>query len=162
MRQLQACPGPGPLAGWLAGAVATLAFAAEPAVTADGGRLAAGRAALRQGDFTKAIALHEEELAARRERLGARHPDVAQVLHNLAVIELDCGRLADAQTHADEALEIREAALSKDHPDVGTTLNNLGAIEYFRGDFTAAERHLRRAVEIRRAALGKDHAAVAE
>jgi tetratricopeptide (TPR) repeat protein len=134
----------------------------EPDNAAAVERLAAGRAAFRQGEFTKALELLERELAARRERLGGRHPDVAQVLQNLAVVELDHGRFADAQTHASEALEIREAALGKDHPDVATTLNTLGAIEHARGDFTAAERHLSRAVEIRRTALGKDHPAVAE
>ena len=76
------------VSGWLAFGYATVVLAADlgSEVGTDGHALASARAAFREGDYAKAVALHEQELAARRERFGARHPDVAQVLQNLATL----------------------------------------------------------------------------
>lgn len=122
----------------------------------------AGRAAFRAGDFPRAQVLCEEELLQHRRQPAPARLKTAQLLQNLAVVQLQTGALEAARKNAAEALDLRIAELGNDHPDVATTLNNLGAIEYAVADFEAAEQHLRRAAEIRSATLDAHDPAVAQ
>ncbi len=53
--------------------------------------------ALRNDDVTRSETLQRESLALIRERLGPKHPRVAQGLQHMAAIDVACGRLESAR-----------------------------------------------------------------
>src|SRR5262245_45216642 len=72
----------------------------------------------RAGKFSEAIPLARRALALLEKQLGPDHPDVAQLLNNLAELYRNQGRYADAEPLYRRALAIREKALGRDHPIV--------------------------------------------
>jgi CHAT domain-containing protein/Tfp pilus assembly protein PilF len=85
---------------------------------------------------------------ARHQGKGARpadHPDVAEILNNLAAVYGFQGRYGEAEGLYRRALAIREKALGADHPDVATTLNNLANVYASAGDSARALAYSRKA-----------------
>ena len=56
------------------------------------------------------------------------HPDLADTLHNLALLYVNQGRHAEAEPLYQQALVIYEKALGPDHPSLATTLENYASL----------------------------------
>ena len=111
--------------------------------------------------YEQAEPLLKKALGIREKTLGPDHPDVAEVLHVLATVDLEAGRRAEAEALFRRCLAIREEALGPGHPDLASTLNNLGSFYSSEGRFAQAEPLFARALAIREKALGPDHPDVA-
>lgn len=116
-----------------------------------------GSALQEMGRYEKAGSLLERALSIREEALGARHPQTAMSLHNLAVLQGIRGRYAEAERLLKQALDIVEETLGEDHPDTATCCNSLGVNHWSRGNFEAALLHLGRVVSYRERILGSEH-----
>jgi tetratricopeptide (TPR) repeat protein len=60
--------------------------------------------------------------------LGPDHADVTTTLNNLADLDREVGRYADAERLYKRSLAIQEKSLGSDHPDVAVTLNGLALL----------------------------------
>jgi Tfp pilus assembly protein PilF len=124
------------------------------------GYLLNGLAAYRHGAlgaYAQARPLRELSLAFREKALGARHPDTAESLNNLALTLQDQGELARAQPLHQRALAIREQALGPEHPDTAVSLNNLALLLHAKGDCSAGVPLLERVLAINEKAHGAEH-----
>jgi hypothetical protein len=105
-------------------------------------------------------------LEGRRRVLTADHPDTLRLVRNLCLLEVDRGRLKEADALADEYERGIRCARGPKHPDNVTALSNLGLIRVLQGRPAEAEPFYKRAAEEARRILGDDHptthAAVAE
>jgi CHAT domain-containing protein len=87
----------------------------------------------RAGNYAEAVPLAQRWLATWEKALGPDHPDIANVLNNLAELYRAQGRYADAEPLYKRSLAISEKALGPTHPDVAVSLNNLAGL-YERQD----------------------------
>jgi tetratricopeptide (TPR) repeat protein len=94
----------------------------------------AGWLAFNQADYRRAMALHEEALALRRE-LGDRN-GIAASLHALGTIADRHGEVGPAVALLEEALELRREL--RDRDGIAMSLTNLGALAGRQGDFERA------------------------
>ena len=85
---------------------------------------AAERAAT-AGDFASAYDLLRGALRHQEKKLGARHPDLANTINNLAVVAERTGREKEAGPLYRRAAAIAEAAFPPDHPMVVASRQNL-------------------------------------
>jgi tetratricopeptide (TPR) repeat protein len=109
------------------------------------------------GRYAEAEPLYKQALEIRRTALGARHPDYANSLNNLAVLYDEMGRYAEAEPLYKQALEICRTALGERHPSYATSLNNLAELYRAMGRHADAEPLYKQALEIRRTVLGERH-----
>jgi CHAT domain-containing protein len=96
----------------------------------------------------------------RRRLYGKQdHPDLAESLHNLAVVLKYQEKYSDAETFADEALAMRRRLYGKqDHPGLANSLNNLATVFWYQGKYANAEARQREALAMYRRLYGKqDH-----
>jgi hypothetical protein len=77
------------------------------------------------GDFASAYDLLRGALRHQEKKLGARHPDLANTLNNLAVVAERTGREKEAGPLYRRAAAIAEAAFPPDHPMVVASRQNL-------------------------------------
>jgi tetratricopeptide (TPR) repeat protein len=70
------------------------------------------------GAFDEAASLYERAHGVFVAALGAAHPDVGMVLHNIGGLAHARGRPQDGESAARSAVSIRAAALGDDHPAV--------------------------------------------
>ncbi|NIP19370.1 MAG: tetratricopeptide repeat protein, partial [Xanthomonadales bacterium] len=70
---------------------------------------------------------------------GRDHPDLANVLNNMGVVQNRLGKRMQARRSYERSLAIREAVLGPDHQEVARTLNNLGNILVSEGELNEAE-----------------------
>ncbi|MEM8678417.1 MAG: serine/threonine-protein kinase [Planctomycetota bacterium] len=110
-----------------------------------------------EGRLEEAQALFEQGAAAREQRLGPRHPDVAQSLQNLGRLHLERQRLEEADACFGRALEIRLHHFGPESPAVATVLYNRGDVAAARQDFVAAGELHRQALQIRQQRLSPTH-----
>ncbi|MFO0633068.1 MAG: tetratricopeptide repeat protein [Nannocystaceae bacterium] len=82
--------------------------------------------ALKQHRLPDAIDGYTRVLALYRGLYGARHPDIALAMHNLAGAYDEVGRRDEAIALYREALEIRSATSGPEHPGTANTMHNLG------------------------------------
>jgi len=80
--------------------------------------------------------------------LAPEHPDKGSVLSNLASVQVDEGRLTEAQESLEHAVEIFERSLEPRHPFVGRALTNLGSVYQSQGKPRLAEQAYVRAIDI--------------
>ena len=100
-------------------------------------------------------------LVARQAALGSRCTrEVAECLHNMALLAKQQQRFKDAERMYREAIDIRVAVLGDQHLDVALSLHNLGVLQK-KTDAANAAATLQRALRIRESALGADHPEVA-
>jgi tetratricopeptide (TPR) repeat protein len=114
-----------------------------------------------RAELQQARRLLERAAAIQETRLGAEHPEVAQIVNNLGLVLRDLGELPAARDAFQRALTIREAQFGPEHPNVASSLDNLGTVLRKLGDPTAARDAHQRALAIRQARLGPDHPDVA-
>jgi CHAT domain-containing protein/Tfp pilus assembly protein PilF len=96
----------------------------------------------------EALEKTERALAARRQRLGQLHSDVAQSISALGIIAYQQGQYERAASFFAEALEIREAVFGPDNPAVADSLNDLASMSLEGGDFVGPEPLFKRALDI--------------
>ncbi|MBV9710840.1 MAG: tetratricopeptide repeat protein, partial [Ktedonobacteraceae bacterium] len=81
-----------------------------------------------QGKYAEAEPLYKRALAIYEEIQGARHPDAAMSLHNLAGLYYAQGKYVEAEPLAKRALTVYEQILGPTHPDTITARNNYNAL----------------------------------
>ena len=92
-----------------------------------------------------------------KKMLEPDHPEVADLLGNLALLCHKRGKYADAETVHQRALLIREKCLGPEHPRVATSLNNLAALYREQGNYEEARKHWDRSLAIVEKAWGPEH-----
>jgi CHAT domain-containing protein len=102
----------------------------------------------RAGKYDESRPAAERALELREKALGPEHPDVAQSLHNLALIYRFKGDYAKAEPLFQRALAIWEKALGPEHPDIAESLNLLARLYEAKGDLTLAVTFQSRANEV--------------
>jgi tetratricopeptide (TPR) repeat protein len=132
-------------------------YAAEPLVRARL-RHALGVARLGLGEPARAVALFEEALAERRQRLPADDPDTLTTLHYLGGAYLEAGKPDRAVPLLEQAVAQLEARLGPDHPDTVDCLADLGEGYRLAGQPGRAVALLQEALARQKASLGPDHA----
>jgi class 3 adenylate cyclase/tetratricopeptide (TPR) repeat protein len=101
--------------------------------------------------------LAQEMIEVCTKQFGARHPETAKALTNLARVSLMLGDLDTASSLLHDAIGIQEKALPADHPDLALTLAVLGGCCEGHGDMLGAERYYKRVYETRERTLGAQH-----
>ena len=129
---------------------------------ADGVRMSSalatlGEASRAAGDLPAARTAFERALQIERDLGPGRRSDVAQAEHNLALVEVGAGDLAQAGRRGAEALATLEAMHGTDRTILIPVLVLVGYVARERGELAASETHLRRAAAIAERQLGPDH-----
>ena len=109
------------------------------------------------GDFSRAEALAQKALDARRRLLGDEHPKVALSLNNLAAVREAVGDWQGALAVLEETLELRRKLYGPRHGAVALSLQNLAAVYLKVRDFDRTESLLDEADTILIALYGSDH-----
>lgn len=128
----------------------------QPAVQAEMKHIMGGIYA-HLGEYDTAADLLQRGLALRRQLHGPRHPDVAESLQSLAVLEWMRGRYDRAEALLRDALAQHLEQPEPDQLKVAGVRNNLAAVLRRQGGFDEAESLYRQAIATRRAQLGDDH-----
>ncbi|MBX7082956.1 MAG: tetratricopeptide repeat protein, partial [Nannocystaceae bacterium] len=81
-----------------------------------------------QGDFSRALTLHQRSLAGTIAVYGEQNLDVANALANIGDVLSELQLPDQAQSYFRRALEIRTAVVGADHPDTARTHCNLGGV----------------------------------
>ncbi len=113
------------------------------------------------GELGAARAHLDRALVLARGELGAQHPQVAQVQHNLGVVVYRQGRYAEADLLFRTALEVRAAAYGPDSIEYAQTIQAIGNAEIMMDRVTDARAHFAQAIRIFEARLGPEHPDVA-
>src|SRR5262245_42007600 len=112
-----------------------------------------------QGQHAEAAACARHALAAFERECGPDHPDVANILNNLAGICEDQGDYAEAARLAERAVAIME--LLSGSPDLDLlrvqSLRTLAGVTRAQGRYADAEALSQRALALAEATLGPDH-----
>ena len=120
-----------------------------------------GRIYAFQSQFSEAEKWRKKSVKVTRDRLGERHPNVADSYNNLAVLYESMGRYEEALPLNQKALEIRLEQLGERHPDVASFYNNLASLYESMGRYEEALPLYQKALEIRIEKLGERHPNVA-
>jgi tetratricopeptide (TPR) repeat protein len=96
-----------------------------------------------------------------RRLVGDRHPDVAEALNNLGLVQHRKGNLAEAEATYRQALALQRDLLGEVHPNVALTLTNLAYVMYDTGDVEGALRTLNKSLDIYRSLFRGDNPDVA-
>ncbi|MDR0459292.1 MAG: tetratricopeptide repeat protein [Coriobacteriales bacterium] len=110
-----------------------------------------------QGDYPKALELHQKALAIKEEVLGDRHPSTAMTYSNIAAVYHAQGDYPKALEWNQKALAIKEEVLGDRHPDTATTYNNIAVVYHDQGDYPKAQEWYMRALVINEEVLGDRH-----
>lgn len=102
-------------------------------------------------------AMHRVTLEARRDVLGARHPDTMDAIYSLTYFLSGKGRLEEAAPLYREALEALREVLGARHTDTLGTMSNLKAMLKDQGKLDEAEPLCREALEGYREVKGSRH-----
>jgi CHAT domain-containing protein/predicted negative regulator of RcsB-dependent stress response len=114
----------------------------------------------RGGDFNEARTLYQQELTTIGRCNGS--PDAtATALHNLALLAVDMGDLAEAERLHTRAIQVWSTGLGPNHPFVARGLDALAEVVAARGYPSKARALYERALDIRRRDSGSDGPAVA-
>jgi tetratricopeptide (TPR) repeat protein len=103
------------------------------------------------------VPLYEQVSHDLEGELGAKHPDSAESLNNLARLLVEQSKYAEAEPLFRRALTIREEVLGPERPEVAASLTNLAALLRRQGMHSDAEPLLLRALAIDEKVLGPDH-----
>ena len=107
--------------------------------------------------LTTAKELEERALALLETAMGPDHPEVANLLNALGLVQYDLGAYPEARALFERALGSFEATLGPDHPSTANGLTNLASVALATGSFIEARGLLERALKIVEPALGADH-----
>ncbi|PVH91835.1 hypothetical protein DM02DRAFT_722282 [Periconia macrospinosa] len=79
----------------------------------------------RQGQYSKACAVHQRALEAKKRVLGYSHPDTLTNIANLASTYRNRGRWEEAEALFVQVMETIKTKLGDNHPDTLTSMKNL-------------------------------------
>jgi tetratricopeptide (TPR) repeat protein len=113
------------------------------------------------GNFDEGADLYRRALSILERAVGAVHPDVASLHHNLGGIEHARGNYTEAEPYARRSVEIRRAVSGADHPAVAEDEAAWASILHALGRDDEAESLLRGALPVLEHALGPEHPEVA-
>ncbi len=147
-------------AGYIAGSVWPRVTRAESEQGAIGEAEEEAMKLFEMGRLRDAETRFTEILQEYRRLHGARHPDVATAMDNLAVVLHAEGQFKKAGPLHQEALATRRALLGDAHPDVQVSKNNLAVLLLEEGNYPEAESLFREVLSWRRAQLDERHPAV--
>jgi tetratricopeptide (TPR) repeat protein len=114
-----------------------------------------------QDDLTMPQPMHEYQLEVDLGELVAEKLSFAEGLHNLALLYIDLGRLAEAEQHMLEALEIRQSIGEGRHPEVAMSMHGLAKVYVNQERYSEALVRFKEALQIFEASLGTVHPHVA-
>jgi serine/threonine-protein kinase len=109
------------------------------------------------GRYDLAWSQYEAALGRVEKELGPDHAYRAHLLIELASLDLDAGRPAEAERRARESLALTERTLRADHRFALWATLVLAQVETTRGRLDAADSMFRRVLETQRATVGEDH-----
>lgn len=115
------------------------------------------RAASYLNDHVRMRSAYEEARDIYQRAFGNEHLLYAQTINGLGVLELEQGRLDEAQRLLELALSIRSAQLGPEHPSLAASLNNLALLLRQKGEFEVALQHIVRAEAIVAKSLPEGH-----
>lgn len=115
-----------------------------------------GRVYRELGLFDEARPPLERSLELRRRLHGEAHPETAESLRELALLDQDVGDYDAAEKHFREALETLQELYGHSHPRVAEILNDLGLLLYEQKRYDEAEPLLREALDLTRELLPDD------
>ncbi|MEO6772358.1 MAG: serine/threonine-protein kinase [Kofleriaceae bacterium] len=121
-----------------------------------------GRAESALNLLPEARAHLERAVQLARDGLGAQHPIVARVDHDLGTVVFREGKYADALPLFATALAIRTAAYGPDSVEVANTTEALGNVEIMLDRTADAQHHFDQAIQIFTARLGPEAPEVAD
>ena len=96
-----------------------------------------------------------------RAELGASHPRLAQIEHDLGTVQYRAGDYAGARADFEQALAVRRAAYGDDSVEVANTIDALANADLALDHVDDAVRGFQQAIHIFEARLGPDHPDVA-
>ena len=142
---------------------ATIEFADNAGITEPTTRLLSvmGELLHAKALFTEAEPLMRRALAIDEQSYGAKHPDVARDLNNLALLLQATNRLAEAEPLMARVVMIVEKSLDENHPNLATALNNLAQLLKATNRLAEAEPLMRRVLAIDEQSYGAEHPRVA-
>jgi eukaryotic-like serine/threonine-protein kinase len=114
------------------------------------------------GLYDDAARVLETALNTRLALFGREHPDVAESMLSLAILNYDRSRYSEAEPLYRESLAIRRRLFGDAHPATATSLNGLGTLLQATDRYEEAEAVWRQALGIRRKLYGAAHREVAE
>ncbi len=117
----------------------------------------AGNCLQELSDYKKAQTFIEKALSIQRKNLNNEASEIADSLHNLAIIYFNQENYKIAKEYCEEALAIREKRLGHEHPNTASTLNNLANIYGKQKNYEMAIFHCEKALVIREKRLGHEH-----
>lgn len=100
-----------------------------------------------------------EALEIRKETVGVKHIDYAQVLQGLANLYFTTKQYLLAESHYKKSLQIRKKTVGVKDDNYLTILNNLGTLYRNMGNYSIAERYYKETIAIRKEVLGVKHLA---
>jgi tetratricopeptide (TPR) repeat protein len=104
-----------------------------------------------------AVKLFEQIVEARRQTLGADHPDTLTSMHDLAVTYSTLGRRDEAIKLLESNITMRRAVLGPDHRDTLKSMYNLATSLLYQGRREDAINLLSDTLAAQRRVLGSDH-----
>ncbi len=103
---------------------------------------------INRGEYERAAAYKERDLAVRLHALGARHPQVARTQHEFAVLQMQLGRYRDAGTHFAAALAAVDVQPSPDSTRLANLLGDVSELRRIETRYAAAESCLQRSLAL--------------
>jgi tetratricopeptide (TPR) repeat protein len=102
----------------------------------------------RRGDLQGAVQSLEQAVATAGALLGSEHPDVAELVARLALLNLYRNDLDEAESLAQRALDLRKKSFGSAHPAVAASLLDLASIRLVQGRDDEAGEIYRSIVEL--------------
>lgn len=116
-----------------------------------------GKALEKVGRVSEALPYYRLALELGEKKFGPKHPTMATILFNTAILHDEKGRLKIAEPLYKRSLAIREDVLGPDHGDVVKVLNHLVFMYKNQQRYNAAEPLYQRLIAIHEKALGPNH-----
>jgi tetratricopeptide (TPR) repeat protein len=114
------------------------------------------------GDLNAALPLMKSAVAMQRELRGTLpHPDLAEAINDLGLLEQGSGDYETAEKLFHESLDMKRKLLGNHHPEIAMGLNNLANVLQDKGDLVQAESVYGEALAMQRDLLGEVHPDVA-
>lgn len=114
-----------------------------------------------RGNPEQAVAIAQQALASRRERLGPDAPATLSAEQSTAVHLHDLGKTDEAIALVRHIIAVQRRSLAPDDPQIGSALFNLSTFQAASGDHVAALASIDEALALRRKVLPPNHADIA-
>ncbi|CAF0779027.1 unnamed protein product [Adineta ricciae] len=110
-----------------------------------------------QKKVDQAIEQFEKALSIWTKHLPPTHPNIAELLNNLATIYYQQKRYDEALRMYEKCLDIETKSLPPDHPSLAITYNNIALTYCHKDQYSDALDFSRKAIELSSRSLGEQH-----